>query len=495
MASPSHPSSLPTHSSLKPHATIRRLLFPIFALLLHLSLSPVVAFSGTENGESSKNNLFPEILKQEAVARLYELGKVSDAINYLERTFQSPASIRAGNLIRSWMEDAGLRTWIDHMGNVHGRIDGINPSQKALLIGSHLDTVIDAGYFDGSLGIVSAVSALKVLKETGRLGKLRQPVEVIAFSDEEGVRFQSTFLGSAAIAGTLPVTTLHINDKGGVTVQGALRENSIEITEEALLKLKYDQKSVSAYIEIHIEQGPVLENRGLPLGLVKGIAGQTRLKVIVRGTQGHAGTVPMDMRQDPMVASAELIVLLENLCKQPEYYLSYDDQCPSSTVKSLAGSLVCTVGEISTWPSASNVIPGEVKFTVDIRAMDDIGREAIIYEYSNHMHQLCDRRNVFCVIERKHDANAVVCDPVLSSQLNSAARSAFRKIIGETIDDVPVLMSGAGHDAMAMSHLTKVGMLFVRCRGGISHSPAEHVLDDDVWAAGMAVLAFLETLL
>ncbi|VFQ71948.1 unnamed protein product [Cuscuta campestris] len=395
------------------------------------------------------------------------------------------------------MGDAGLRTWIDHMGNVHGRVDGINPSEKALLIGSHLDTVIDAGYFDGSLGIISAISALKVLKATGRLGKLRQPVEVIAFSDEEGVRFQSTFLGSAAIAGTLPVTTLHIHDKGGMTVQGALRENSIDITEETLLKLKYDQESVSAYVEVHIEQGPVLENLGLPLGLVKGIAGQTRLKVIVRGTQGHAGTVPMNMRQDPMVASAELILLLENLCRRPESYLSYDDQCPSSTVKALAGSLVCTVGEISTWPSASNVIPGEVKFTVDIRAMDDTGREAIIYEFSKRMHQLCDQRNVYCLIERKHDANAVLCDPELSSQLKSAAGVAFRRINGETTDDVlvPVLMSGAGHDAMAMSHLTKVGMLFVRCRGGVSHSPAEHVLDDDVWAAGTAVLAFLETLL
>nr|GMD98613.1 allantoate deiminase [Ipomoea batatas] len=317
---------------------------------------------GSENEVGTKYDLFPQILKEEAVSRLYELGKVSDADNYLERTFQSPASVRAGNRIRSWMEDAGLRTWIDQMGNVHGRVEGINPSGKALLIGSHLDTVIDAGYFDGALGIITAISALKVLKTTGRLEKLSKPVEVIAFSDEEGVRFQSTFLGSAAIAGTLPVTTLHIHDKGGVTVQSALRKNSLDITEENLLKLKYDQESVSDYIEVHIEQGPVLENLGLPLGLVKGIAGQTRLKVTVRGTQGHAGTVPMAMRQDPMVASAELIVLLENLCKQPEYYLSYDDECPTSTVKSLAGSLVCTVGEISTWPSASNVIPGQASF-------------------------------------------------------------------------------------------------------------------------------------
>ncbi|KAK4487989.1 hypothetical protein RD792_003728 [Penstemon davidsonii] len=430
-----------------------------------------------------------EILKDEAVARLIELGKVSDAGGFLERTFQSPASVRAGNLIRSWMEDAGLHTWVDQMGNVHGRTEGMNPNERALLIGSHLDTVIDAGMFDGALGIITALSALKVLKTNGMLGELKRPIEVIAFSDEEGVRFQSTFLGSAAIAGVLPVSTLHVHDKSGVTVQETLRKNSIEITEENLLQLKYDPESVWGYIEVHIEQGPVLETLGLPLGIVKGIAGQTRLRVTVKGSQGHAGTVPMAMRKDPMAAAAELILLLESLCKQPENYLSYDDHCTPSSVQSLAGSLVCTVGEISTWPSASNVT-----FTVDIRAMDDLGREAVIYELSSRMYRICDKRSVQCLIERKHDANGVACDNELSSQLRFAAYSAHDRISDEKPGDVPILMSGAGHDAMAMSHLTKVAMLFVRCRGGVSHSPEEHVSDDDVWAAGFAVLTFLGTL-
>ncbi|XP_016475827.1 allantoate deiminase 2 [Nicotiana tabacum] len=498
MAAPSlHSSNLTSFPT--SHAMTKNVLsiLSLFFLVLYPSFAMATSantFFG-ENTQGIKYDLFPEILKEEAVARLNELGKVSDANDYLERTFQSPASIRAGNLLRAWMEDAGLKTWVDQMGNVHGRADGINPSEKALLIGSHLDTVIDAGYFDGSLGIICAISALKALNATGRLDKLRRPVEVIAFSDEEGVRFQSTFLGSAAIAGLLPVSALQIHDKNGVTVQGALGASSIETTEENLLQLKYEPESVWGYVEVHIEQGPVLETVGLPLGLVKGIAGQTRLKVTVRGTQGHAGTVPMNMRQDPMVAAAELIVFLESLCKQPDYYLSYDGQCASSTVESLAGSLVCTVGEISSWPSASNVIPGQVTFTVDVRAMDDTGREAIIYEFSNRLYHMCDRRSVFCNVERKHDANAVVCDPGLSTELKSASHAALKRITGEDPGDVPVLMSGAGHDAMAMSHLTKVGMLFVRCRGGISHSPAEHVLDDDIWAAGMAVLTFLETLL
>ncbi|KAJ0494804.1 putative allantoate deiminase [Helianthus annuus] len=448
------------------------------------------------NSDGLKIDLYPEILREEAVARLYELGKVSDADGYLERTFLSPASVRAGNLIRTWMEDAGLTTWVDGLGNVHGRLQPPNASKKALLIGSHLDTVVDAGMFDGALGIVSAISAIKVLNVTGRLRHLRHPVEVIAFSDEEGVRFQSTFLGSAAIAGVLPVSTLQIPDKSGLTVQNILKENLIETTEENLNLLKYEPDSVLGYVEVHIEQGPVLESIGLPLAVVKGIAGQTRLKVTVRGSQGHAGTVPMSMRQDPMVAAAELIVSLERLCKNPQDFLTNeasDGHCNAFSLKALSGSLVCTVGEISTWPSASNVIPGQVIFTVDIRAIDDIGREAIIYELSNQMHSICDRRSVSCLMERKHDANAVKCDTGLNSQLKSAAYSAVKRMTGEDIGDVPVLMSGAGHDAMAMSHLTKVGMLFVRCRGGISHSPEEHVLEDDVWAAGLAIQAFLET--
>ncbi|KAF8390869.1 hypothetical protein HHK36_023168 [Tetracentron sinense] len=366
--------------------TTSLILFWLLVFSLVSTIASAYSISGREMGyiEGRKSDLFPEILRDEAVARLNELGKVSDADGYLERTFLSPASAKAGNLIRSWMEDAGLRTWVDLMGNVHGRADGMNTSAEALLIGSHLDTVIDAGIFDGSLGIVCAVSALKVLKKNEMLGKLRRPIEVIAFSDEEGVRFQSTFLGSAAIAGILPVSALHVSDKRGVTVQDVLKENSLEVTEENLYQLKYNAESIWGYVEVHIEQGPVLESRGLPLGVVKGIAGQTRLKVTVKGSQGHAGTVPMSMRQDPMAAAAELIVLLENLCKHPENFISYDGHCNGFIAESLAGSLVCTVGEISCWPSASNVIPGQammpsllnlllplflVAFTVDLRSL------------------------------------------------------------------------------------------------------------------------------
>ncbi|XXG69066.1 hypothetical protein AAC387_Pa06g2023 [Persea americana] len=466
----------------------------IFSISIFLLISSFPGMRMQDVG-SSGNQLFREILRDEAANRLHELGKISDADGYLERTFMSPASVRASNAILSWMQDAGLRTWVDQMGNVHGRTDSMNANAEALLLGSHLDTVIDAGMYDGPLGIICAVSALKALKISGRLEKLKRPVEVIAFSDEEGVRFQTTFLGSGAIAGILPVSALQLSDRSGVTVHDVLKENSLEVTEESFVQLKYDSQSVWGYIEVHMEQGPVLESLGVPLGVVEGIAGQTRLRVTVRGSQGHAGTVPMSMRQDPMAAAAELIVLLENLCKHPESFITYDGQCKGSSDESLSGSVVCTVGEISSWPSASNVIPGQVTFTVDVRAMVDITREAIISELSNLMYQTCRRRSVYCNIEHKHDAASVHCDPELSSQLKFAAGSAVEKMPGLIQGELPVLMSGAGHDALAMSHLTKVGMLFVRCRGGISHSPEENVLDDDIWAAGLALVALLETFL
>ncbi|XP_040381158.1 probable allantoate deiminase isoform X1 [Oryza brachyantha] len=472
-------------------------------LILFLAASVLPVLGGSWIGSMDDYNglelggdgLYREILRDETVLRLKELGMISDGEGYLERTFLSPASIRASAVIISWMKDAGLTTWVDQMGNIHGRFEPANSTSEALLIGSHMDTVIDAGMYDGSLGIISAISALKVFKVTGKLQRITRPVEVIAFSDEEGVRFQTTFLGSAAVAGTLPESILQVSDKSGTTVEDALKLNSFEATAATLGEIKYSPESVGSYVEVHIEQGPVLEALRYPLGVVKGIAGQTRLKVIVSGSQGHAGTVPMKLRRDPMVAAAELVLTLETLCKQPNRFLNYDEECGCFTEESLAG-LVCTVGELLTWPSASNVIPGQVNFTVDIRAMDDKVRETIVASFSRLVLQRCDDRLVDCAVEQKHAAAATPCDAELTSQLERAARSALSSMKAappgrHTGGETPVLMSGAGHDAMAMARLTKVGMLFVRCRGGVSHSPEESVLDDDVWAAGLALVNFI----
>jgi allantoate deiminase len=471
---------------------------PLLILLsIILLASTTFADDGLELGGGDGGLLHREILRDETVLRLKELGQISDGEGYLERTFLSPASIRATNVIISWMKDAGLTTWVDQMGNIHGRFQPANSTKAALLFGSHMDTVIDAGMYDGSLGIICAISALKVLKATGKLQRLTKPVEVIAFSDEEGVRFQTTFLGSAAVAGTLPESILRVSDKSGTTVQDVLKLNSFEATAPALSQARYSPESVGSYVEVHMEQGPVLEALRYPLGVVKGIAGQTRLKVIVDGSQGHAGTVPMKLRRDPMVAAAELVVTLETLCKEPNKLLTYDEECGCFTEESLAG-LVCTVGELLTWPSASNVIPGQVNFTVDIRAMDDKVRETIVTSFSRLVFQKCDDRLVDCAVEHKHSAPATPCDPELTSELKRAVRSTVSALSpGRTVtvaggETTPVLMSGAGHDAMAMARLTKTGMLFVRCRGGVSHSPEEFVADDDVWAAGLALVSFLE---
>ncbi|CAL5398148.1 unnamed protein product [Camellia sinensis] len=299
-----------------------------------------------EDAKGVKNDLFLEVLRDEAVARLNELGKVSDADGYLERTYLSPASIIAGNIIRGWRKLV-CEWWVDQMGNVHSRVDGMNSSAKSLLIGSHLDTVIDAGIFDGALGIISALSALKVLNINGQLKKLKRPVEVIAFSDEEGVRFQSTFLGSAAVAGVF--TSFSIADTWSDSAKCSKRE----------LYRKYDPESVWGYIKHHIEQGPVPGSVGLPLGVVKGIAGQTWIKVTMRGSQGHVGTVPISMRQDPMAAVAELIVLLESICKRPEDFLSYDDQCKGFS----------TCEQLMTWDGKllyANYLTGCIKYVIAI---------------------------------------------------------------------------------------------------------------------------------
>ncbi|BBN02124.1 allantoate deiminase [Marchantia polymorpha subsp. ruderalis] len=437
------------------------------------------------------------ILRDEAVNRLDKLGKVSDSPEFLQRTFMSPAALRAGQLIRTWMSDAGLFTWIDDMGNVHGRFDGMNSSAPALLIGSHMDTVIDAGRYDGALGVVSAIAAVKALQKSGRLVDYPRPIEIIAFSDEEGVRFQSTFLGSGAIAGTLSPNLLQVKDKRGVTVSAALQKLSFPGTKESLFNLKYEPESVWGYVEVHIEQGPVLESKGLPLGVVDAIAGQTRLRVSMKGSAGHAGTVPMAMRKDPMPAAAQAIVAIEELCIRPQQGGS--PATVSRPTANKGGALVCTVGEIASWPGASNVIPGEVTFSVDVRAKDDNVRELAVLNMELSIHEICRNRAIACTIERKNEAKTVECDKELIDRLSVSATAATNELFSLTgvqttnEEPVPTLSSGAGHDALAMAQLTKVGIMFVRCTGGISHSPEEHVLDDDIWAAGLALHSFLES--
>lgn len=460
------------------------------SILLAEGTQSDVCSDRTEAEQPASLDSLREVLQDEAYDRLLQLGKVSDVEGSLQRTFLSPAGLRAARILDRWMQEAGLRTWMDGVGNVHGRVDGLNPLAPAILLGSHLDTVLDAGKFDGALGIICAIAAIKALLLEGGAKRLQRPVEVIAFSDEEGVRFQSTFLGSTAITGKFPSDMLHATDRSGITLTSALNAIGLEGTRSGIASVKYDPKRVWGYVEVHIEQGPVLEAENAPLGIVPAIAGQTRLSVTISGAQGHAGTVPMRNRRDPMAAAAESMVGIERICTALG-----EPKGPTHKEADVSG-LVCTVGEMRVWPGASNVIPGEVMFTLDVRARRDLIRNEAVKEIRTNVEEVCKRRQVTCLVDLKHEAIALECAPSVVDRLNRVARETVATLNPSgprNLEEVrvPVVVSGAGHDAMAMGALTQVGMLFVRCKGGLSHTPEEDVDSHDVFMASAALLLFL----
>jgi allantoate deiminase len=343
---------------------------------------------------------------------------------------------------------------------VVGRYEGRTPGLPALVLGSHLDTVRDAGKYDGMLGVVTAIACVKALHARGE--RLDFAVQVVGFGDEEGVRFQSTLLGSRALAGTFDPAFLDLRDADGITVAQALRDFGLDPARIGEAALPRDQ--ILAYAELHIEQGPVLEAEGLPLGVVTSIAGATRLVVRIAGMAGHAGTVPMAGRRDALAAAAEAILAVERECA------------------GVAG-LVGTVGKIEALPGAINVIPGEARFTVDIRAGEDPPRRAAVERVTAAIRDICARRGVDLTIDETHESDACPCAPWLIEQIGQA-------VAGE---GVPVrrLPSGAGHDAMAMIDIADVGMMFVRCTAGISHNPAESISVEDAAAGARALLRFI----
>ena len=464
-----------------------------------------------------------------------------------------------------------MATWVDAVGNVRGRALSSHPAAPAMLVGSHYDTVIDGGKFDGALGIVAGIAAVKALvleaavqanaltlgqleeavapfsstcaatndsvatsgapgvaaggfldveklllkhlKEAAR-PSLPRPVEVVAFSDEEGVRFQSTFLGSKGLAGSLVESgVLGVRDAQGVTLLEALRAKGLADTEEDIQAAALGRGALAGYVEVHLEQGPVLEAGGAAVGVVTGIAGQTRLLASLRGQQGHAGTVPMRLRRDPLAGAAEAMVELERICNLAsqghggvdgdtagKYALGFD---PGSDP-----SLVCTVGSIQLWPGASNVIPATANFTLDVRSQSDEHRGAVLAAMRRRMDDICARRKLECGLELRHQAAAVLSDAAVTAALTEAVRESGALLAptpppdgahfcpvssssGLNFTAVARLMSGAGHDAMAMAAVAPVGMLFVRCAGGVSHAPEELVAPDDVAAGTAALLQFL----
>jgi hydantoinase/carbamoylase family amidase len=394
------------------------------------------------------------------MARLEELATFSDEEGRLTRLYLSPAHGRAMRQIAAWMTAAGMAARSDPVGNVIGRYEAREPGAPALLIGSHIDTVVDAGRYDGALGVLAGIAAVAALQEAGE--RLPVALEMIAFGDEEGVRFPTTLTGSRALAGTLDPGALEARDGEGVSLREALAAAGCD--GDAFASCARRPEDTVAYLEVHIEQGPVLEAEGLPIGVVSAINGATRWGVEVRGEAGHAGTVPMALRRDALAAAAEMVLAVEREGRAME-------------------DLVATVGQIEARPGAVNVVPGEVRFTVDLRAPSDAVRNAAGAVLEASFAAIAERRGLTLAIARFHDAAAVSCDPALIEQLSAA--------VGRAGMAQRLLPSGAGHDAMALAALCPIAMLFVRCEHGISHNPAEAISVADADLAVRVLLDFL----
>src|SRR3982075_1023262 len=401
-------------------------------------------------------------LGNEIVGRINELGAISETPEHLARIFLTPEHRAAADLILAWMREAGMSAHLDAIGNVCGRYEGERPGLPCLMLGSHYDTVRDAGKWDGPLGLITAICCVAVLHKRGR--RLPFAIEVTGFADEEGVRFASTLLGSRAVAGTFDESVLGVKDGAGISMRDALSQFGLD--PDHIGAASRARTELLAYVELHIEQGPVLEGLNLPVGVVTAIAGATRLAASLTGMAGHAGTVPMLLRRDALAGAAESIVAIEEFCRTDQ------------------DGLVGTVGYIHAMPGATNVIPGQVSFTIDIRAASDAHRKLAVADILRRTENIAGRRKLALQIDVTHENRPVPCAPWLRSRLAAAIAAE-----GYRVFELP---SGAGHDGMAMIDITDVAMLFVRCRGGISHHPDEHVETSDADAGARVLLRLIE---
>jgi allantoate deiminase len=391
------------------------------------------------------------------------LGGFSEEPGRLTRRFATPAMRQANEAVAAWMRAAGMSVRQDPIGNLIGRYEASSADAKTLLLGSHLDSVRDAGKYDGPLGVLTALACVERLHE--RRQRLPFAIEVLCFADEEGLRYHTAYLGSKVVAGTFDPNALRLVDSDGMPMAEAIRAFGGD--PDNLQGAKRRSDDLLGYCEVHIEQGPVLESLHLPVGVVSTIAGQNRISVSFVGEAGHAGTVPMSMRHDALCAAAEFVLAVETLARnQP--------------------GLVATVGRIDAQPGASNVIPGVVTLSLDVRHQDDEVREQACWRLEEQARQIATARQVSPNWQRLQESRTVPCAPHLTQLLAQAI---------ETLKyPVHSLMSGAGHDGVALSDLTSVAMLFVRCRGGVSHNPAESVTTEDV-AVAIEVLEQFLTLL
>ena len=398
-------------------------------------------------------------LAQEVMDRCDQLGSVSQHPNHVDRRYLTKEHEAANTLVASWMEEAGMRTWQDGGGNLWGRYESADVNAKTLLIGSHLDTVPNGGKYDGMLGVVAPIAMIKHFKQT----KTQFPfhIDIVGFGDEEGTRFGSTLLGSRALVGNWPKEWADLEDADGITLRQALTQFGLAF--ELVNDSKIDPNTLHGYVELHIEQGPVLEQHNLAVGVVSAIAGARRFNFHVTGFAGHAGTVPMGLRQDALAATSEMVLAVEQIATSQ--------------------GIVATVGKIENRPNGVNVISGNTQFSLDIRSDSDALRDNTLERILQAFSDIAAKRGVSVSHEQTHSAPAVVCSQQLQAQLTQAVEAEQ----GESL----TLLSGAGHDAMAIADLCPVAMLFTRCDRGISHHPAESITVGDVEMSIRTLHAFV----
>ncbi len=400
-------------------------------------------------------------LGQLAMAWSEVIGAWSEADDGLTCSYMTDTHIRTAGQLKQWMIDAGMSAHIDAVGNVVGRYMSDAPGAKTLMTGSHYDTVRDGGKYDGRLGILLPIAIVRHLNETGE--KLPFHFDIVGFAEEEGVRFKSTFLGSNAMTGNFDMALLDQVDAQGISMREALKAAGHDVNDIA--GIARNPADLLGFVEVHIEQGPVLLERGLALGVVTAIAGSSRYLVSLTGLASHAGTTPMTMRKDAAAAAAEIVLLVEQRCSKAE-------------------SLVGTVGQLQVPNGSVNVIPGACQLSLDIRAAQDEVRLAAVQDVLDGIAAICARRQVEVDIKQLVSAQAAPCAPWLMDQFGAAVQKA-----GLPRFD---LLSGAGHDAMAMAAITDVAMLFTRCgNGGISHNRLETMTADDADIAAQVLLDFL----
>ncbi|WP_425561793.1 Zn-dependent hydrolase [Microbacterium awajiense] len=411
------------------------------------------------------------------MARCDELARVTATPGAIERVYLSAEHARVNRLAAEWMREVGMATHQDAAGNQVGRIERLTPAGSidrdgpALMIGSHLDTVPDAGRFDGIVGVLMALEVVRLLRRPDAAGEasgvdLPFAIEVIAFSDEEGTRFGKALLGSSAVAGTWHDDWWDLEDESGTTLREAAREFGLDTGRIGEAARRPEE--LVGYLEAHIEQGPELDRRGEALAVVSSIASARRFQLIVEGEAAHAGGTPYDMRRDALLGASEAALAVERICRAEHH-------------------IIGTVGQLEAYPGAVNVVPGEAHLSLDLRGEFDGERDRVWQQIERDLDAIMGRRGLRWRAREVHSAPAVFCEPLLQDAVRTGIRSTLDPL-RESADDPAVIFSRAGHDGMAIGAVTGVGMLFLRNPDGISHHPDEAVSGADV-ARGIQALA------